>query len=254
MEGHRSKPPRSDAPPSAGALTPPGEANREIDEILGVLAHELRTPLQAILTWADVLRQQPADGRVLARAADVVERSARAQMRLINDLLDIGRLARGQLRLERQRVQMTAVVRLALDSVRATAAARRIALIFDVPDGPCRVDGDATRLQQVVWHLLSNAIAFTPAGGRVEVSLALERGEVVLRVRDDGPGFPAAVLPHVFERFRQADRGAARLHGGLGLGLALVRHLVALHDGAVEAANASGGGALCTVRLPASSS
>ncbi|MBX3027951.1 HAMP domain-containing histidine kinase [bacterium] len=223
-----------------------------MDDILAVLAHELRTPLQAILTWADVLRRQPLDGRLVLRAAEVVERSTRTEMRAIGDLLDLSRIAGGRLRLERHRVDMLAVVRRALDSARAAAAARPVAVIFDVPAAPCHVQGDADRLQQVVWRLLTNAIERTPANGRVEVALAIEGAQIVLRVRDDGPRIPDSLPPHVLDRLHQADRSAAQGHGGLGLGLTLARHLVELHGGALAAANAVGGGALFTVCLPAS--
>jgi hypothetical protein len=143
------------------------EANRLKDEFLGVLSHELRTPLQAIIAWMDILRQQPADAALRRQATEVVERSAQSQMRLIADLLDVSRIARGQLHLERETVELTAVVRLALETVQAMAASKRIILSFVPPGGDCRVDGDAARLQQVVWNLLSNAVKFTPEGGRV---------------------------------------------------------------------------------------
>jgi signal transduction histidine kinase len=228
------------------------EANRLKDEFLGVLSHELRTPLQAIIAWMDILRQQPADAALRAQAAEVVERSAQSQMRLIADLLDVSRIARGQLHLERQNVELTAVVRLALETVQAMAASKRIILSFVPPGDDCRVDGDSTRLQQVVWNLLSNAVKFTPEGGRVEVALTRDAEELMLRVRDSGPGIPASFLPHVFERFRQADSSAARPYGGLGLGLAIVRHLVELHGGTLAAqSQGEGQGAAFTVTLPA---
>lgn len=228
------------------------EANRLKDEFLGVLSHELRTPLQAIIAWVDIMRQQASEGS-MRQAADVVERSAQAQMRLINDLLDVSRIARGQLQLEREHLELGQIVRQALETVRATAVSRRIAVAFDVPGGTCPVEGDATRLQQVAWNLLSNALKFTPEGGRVEVSLANEGNHVVLRVLDNGPGIAEAFLPFVFERFRQADSSAARPYGGLGLGLAIVRHLVEIHGGEVAAANAPDAGAIFTVRLPRAS-
>ncbi len=226
------------------------EANRLKDEFLGVLSHELRTPLQAIIAWMDILRQQPSDGALRAQAAEVVERSAQSQMRLISDLLDVSRIARGQLHVERESLDLSGVVRVALEAVRAMAAAKRITLAFVAPADECLVDGDATRLQQVAWNLLSNAVKFTPEGGRVEVSLARDVDQLTLRVRDSGPGIPATFLPHIFERFRQADSSAARPYGGLGLGLAIVRHLVELHAGHAFADNAPGGGALLTVTLP----
>ncbi len=217
------------------------EANRMKDEFLGVLSHELRTPLQAIFSWVDILRQREHDPALLAQAADVVERSAQTQMRLIGDLLDVSRISRGHLGLERAAVNFTAVIEQSIETVRPTAELKHTTLHFDAPAQPYTVIGDATRLQQVVWNLLSNAVKFTNEGGRVEISLRPLGGDLSLQVHDDGPGIPPAFLPHVFERFRQADSSAARPHGGLGLGLAIVRHLVELHGGRVLAANAAGG-------------
>ena len=226
------------------------EANRMKDEFLGVLSHELRTPLQAVFAWVDILRQRPTEAALLAQAADVVERSAHAQMRLISDLLDVSRIARGELRLEREAVDVAAVVRLALETVGPAALQKGVAIELDAAAAPCWVDGDRTRLQQVVWNLLSNAVKFTPDGGRINVELSADAERLTLRVRDSGRGIDEAFLPHIFERFRQADSSASRAYGGLGLGLAIVRHLVELHGGTVSAANVAGGGAVLAVTLP----
>ena len=220
------------------------EANRLKDEFLGVLSHELRTPLQAIFAWVDILRQRPTDTALLAQAAEVVERSAQAQMRLIGDLLDVSRIARGQLQLERESVELAAVVRLALDTVRPMATAKRITISFRAAGRRLsRSTATPTRLQQVVWNLLSNAVKFTPEGAASRCRWPPAPISWCCACSDSGPGIPAAFLPHVFERFRQADSSAARPHGGLGLGLAIVRHLVELHGGEVAAENAAGGGA-----------
>jgi signal transduction histidine kinase/DNA-binding response OmpR family regulator len=227
------------------------EANRLKDEFLSVLSHELRTPLQAMLTWINILRGDGAgNGAMLSRGLEVIERSARSQVRLIGDLLDVSRIIRGQLHLETGAVELVTVVDLALETLRPAAAAKQIALHWNRPKGESGIEGDAARLQQVVSNLVSNAIKFTPAGGEVHVELSVRPAEVNLVVRDSGPGIPADFLPHMFERFRQAESGSARGQGGLGLGLAIVRHLIELHGGSVRAENAAQGGAVLTVTLP----
>jgi signal transduction histidine kinase len=226
------------------------EANRLKDEFLSVLSHELRTPLQAMLTWISILRSEHADSTMLPRGLEVIERSARAQVRLIGDLLDVSRIIRGQLRLETGSVDLVMVIELALETLRPAAEAKGLTIDWTPPPGGCRIEGDAARLQQVVSNLVSNAIKFTPKGGRVTLGLRVDLTELQLTVLDTGPGIPSEFLPHMFERFRQADTGSGRGHGGLGLGLAIVRHLVELHGGTVVAANAPNGGALLTVSLP----
>jgi signal transduction histidine kinase/DNA-binding response OmpR family regulator len=228
------------------------ESNRLKDEFLGVLSHELRTPLQAMLTWISILRREHVDPSLVARGLEVIERSARTQTQLISDLLDVSRIIRGQLRLDSGPTNLATVVDLALETLRPAAAARRIAIEWNPPREECWIIGDATRLQQVVWNLLSNAIKFTPEGGRIELRLTLDDTSVSVAVRDTGSGIPPDFLPHLFERFRQADSSAGRKHGGLGLGLAIVRHLVELHGGAISAENLAHGGAAFTVRLPRS--
>lgn len=227
------------------------EANRLKDEFLSVLSHELRTPLQAMLTWISILRGDGAgNATMLARGLEVIERSARSQVRLIGDLLDVSRIIRGQLRLETGAVDLVTVVELALETLRPAAAAKQIALHWTRPPGESGIEGDAARLQQVVTNLVSNAIKFTPASGDVYVDLSIDSAAVTLTVRDSGPGIPADFLPFMFDRFRQADIGSSRGHGGLGLGLAIVRHLAELHGGTVRGENAPAGGAVLTVTLP----
>ena len=225
------------------------EANRLKDEFLSVLSHELRTPLQAMLTWIGILRSDRADATMLPRGLEVIERSARAQVRLIGDLLDVSRIIRGQLRLETGVVVVVTVIELALETLRPAADAKALTVDWTAPGGDCRIEGDAARLQQVVANLVSNAIKFTPKGGRIAVELQVDATQLRLTVLDSGPGIPSEFLPHVFERFRQADTGSARGHGGLGLGLAIVHHLIELHGGRVRAENAPGGGALLSVTL-----
>jgi len=229
------------------------DASRMKDEFLAVVSHELRTPMSAILGWSHILkterRNEPA---MLTKGLDVIERNARAQTKIIEDILDVSRVITGKLVIEPVTVSLAAVVADAIDVVRPSAAAKEIALALDAPaDDPFAIIGDPGRLRQIVWNLLSNAVKFTPRGGRVEVQLSREEGLTTLSVRDTGKGIPPSFLPHVFERFRQADSSTTRMQGGLGLGLAIVRHLVELHGGQVRAA--SDGlerGSTFTVMLP----
>jgi PAS domain S-box-containing protein len=226
-------------------------ANRLKDDFLATLSHELRTPLNAIVGWATILRSQAGDPALAQRAVTVIERNARIQKQLIEDILDVSRVVTGKLRLVVAPVDLGAVVEGALESVRPSAQAKQIALEVSCPRDLGPLEGDADRLQQVIWNLLSNAVKFTPLGGRVSVRAAREAAGVRLEVEDTGAGVDAEFLPHMFERFRQADSSSTRRHGGLGLGLAIVRHLVELHGGTVEAASAGPGqGATFTVRLP----
>ncbi|HEX8070934.1 MAG TPA: PAS domain S-box protein [Pyrinomonadaceae bacterium] len=226
-------------------------ASRTKDEFLATVSHELRTPLTAILGWARLLRGDGMDAPASRHAVTVIERNARAQAQLIEDLLDISRIITGRLRLEQATVDLVPVVHSVLDSVRLAAEAKEISLHADYDAAELAVTGDAARLQQVVWNLLTNAVKFTPPGGRVEVRLARRDGHARLVVSDTGVGIAPEFLPYVFERFRQADQSTSRSHGGLGLGLAIVRHLVELHGGQVEAESAGEGqGARFTVALP----
>jgi signal transduction histidine kinase/ActR/RegA family two-component response regulator len=226
-------------------------ASRSKDEFLATLSHELRTPLNAILGWASILTRAPGDKVRTAQAMQAIERSARTQSHLVDELLDVSRLVSGQMRLTLSAVSLNAVIDDALESVRPAAEARKLDLVKRV-DGPMRMQrGDARRLQQVIWNLLSNAVRFTPAGGRIEISLREVDDQSEIRVTDTGIGIHPDFVPHVFERFRQADSSITRAHGGLGLGLAIVRHLVELHGGTVDAESAGEGhGAAFTVRLP----
>jgi PAS domain S-box-containing protein len=225
-------------------------ANRLKDEFLATLSHELRTPLNAIVGWAAVLRGQTVDPE-LRRAVDTIDRNARAQSQLIEDILDVSRIVTGKLTLEVEPVDLVTVVGAALESLRPSAEAKRIHLHVDVEADLPELAGDPGRLQQVVWNLLSNGVKFTPAGGTVAISARVVGPEVRLEVRDTGAGIAPDFLPHVFERFRQADASTTRAHGGLGLGLAIVHHLVELHGGTVEAESPGlGGGATFRVRLP----
>jgi signal transduction histidine kinase len=227
------------------------DANRLKDEFLATLSHELRTPLNAILGWTQVLRAGKLDETTAIRALETIERNAKSQAQLISDLLDVSRIITGKLRLDLKPVELPRIIDAVLDGIRPAADAKDIEL--DVALVPIRnpVVGDADRLQQVVWNLLSNAIKFTPRGGRVAVRLETASQNAVIRVKDSGVGIRPDFLPYVFDRFRQAESTITRSHGGLGLGLSIVRHLVELHGGTVEVeSEGEGQGATFTVRLP----
>ena len=226
-------------------------ANRAKDEFLALLSHELRTPLTPILSWTLFLRREPFDAATTARALDAIERNARLQVRIVEDLLDVSRAVTGKLGLNIQPIALEPVISAAVESVRPSAEAKNLSLDVSLEPDTGLVDGDPDRLQQVVWNLLSNAIKFTPTRGRIEIRLERGADQVRLRVRDNGCGIDPAVLPRLFERFWQADSSTTRAQGGLGLGLAVVRHLVDLHGGTIRAE--SGGkdrGATFTLFLP----
>ena len=225
-------------------------ANRLKDEFLATLSHELRTPLNAIMGWAHLLRTGGLDETTSARALETIDRNAKAQNQLINDILDVSRIITGKLHLAAQPLDPGPVVEAALDTVRPAAEAKEIQLESSLAPSVGTVSGDPDRLQQVVWNLLANAIKFTPKGGRVQVRLRRVDDQAVIVVTDSGPGISAEFLPHVFERFRQGDASTTRSHVGLGLGLAIVRHLVELHGGSVEASSPEGQGATFRVHLP----
>ena len=228
------------------------EANRLKDEFLATLSHELRTPVTSVLGWMWMLRHGRLEEAAAARALGTMEGSMRSLLRIIDDLLDVSRMIHGPLRLELRPVEIAQVVRTAIDAVRPTAKAKGILIDTAIDPTAGLVEGDAGRLQQIVWNLLTNAIKFTPSGGHVQVRLERRDEQVRVAVRDTGMGIPAEFLPHLFERFRQADATSTRPHGGLGLGLAIVRHLVELHGGTIDAASPGpGGGATFTVTLPA---
>jgi PAS domain S-box-containing protein len=226
-------------------------ANRAKDEFIALVSHELRNPLNSIIGWLDILRRHPGDGSLIPHALNIIERSARAQLQLTEDLLDAARIAGGKLTLNVETVDLAAVARAAVDVVRPAAEAKAILLSSHLQPDAGPVTGDPHRLQQVVWNLLSNAIKFTPKGGHVEISLRREGENARLTVSDTGKGIKPALLPYVFDRFRQDDGAGGGRHEGIGIGLSLARHLVELHGGAVEAeSEGEGKGASFTVTLP----
>lgn len=227
------------------------EANRLKDEFLATVSHELRTPLTAILGWAHLLRGGQLDEESATGALETIERNARAQSQLIDDLLDVSRIITGKLRLDVRQVAPNSFIEAAIESLQPAAQAKDVRIQKVMDTGVVSVAGDPARLQQVVWNLLSNAIKFTAKGGRVQVRLERINSHIEISVSDTGVGIKPEFLPHVFERFRQADQKTTRQHGGLGLGLAIVRHLVELHGGTVQAESpGEGQGATFVVKLP----
>jgi signal transduction histidine kinase len=226
-------------------------ANRAKDEFLATVSHELRTPLSAILGWASIARRQSPSADI-ARALAIIERNARAQMRIVEDVLDAGRVAGGKLRLELARTRVADAIAEAVLAVRPAADAKRVRLEVRVADDVGVIEADPERLQQIVWNLLSNAIKFTPGGGCVEVVAERRETTVAVLVRDDGQGMKPELLPLVFEPFRQGDGSTTRRHGGLGLGLAIVKQLVEAHHGTIAvASDGEGRGSTFTLELPA---
>lgn len=226
-------------------------ASRTKDEFLATLSHELRSPLQPLLNWAYLLRSPNLDPASAARALDAIERSTKTLGQLIEDLLDVSRIVTGKLRLQARPVRLPGVVRAAMEAVESAALAKTVTLEARIEADLPAVMGDPDRLQQVLWNLLSNGIKFTPKGGRVTVTVGGRNSEVMLTVADTGAGIKREFLPHVFERFRQAESSTNRAYGGLGLGLAIVRHLVELHGGSVAVqSEGEGQGATFSVRLP----
>lgn len=227
------------------------EANRLKDEFLATVSHELRTPLNAILGWAELLRGGRLEDESVHRAFDTIVRNAKAQAQLIEDLLDVSRIIRGNFGLEVRPVGLAQIINSAIESVRPAAYAKEIKLDVSFDKSVAPVSGDPTRLQQIIWNLLSNAIKFTPNGGRVKVSLEYKDDIARIIVSDTGCGISKEFLPHVFDRFRQADSSYTRAHSGLGLGLAIVRHLVEMHGGTVRVeSEGEGCGATFIVKLP----
>src|SRR6185369_4670835 len=227
------------------------KANRLKDEFLATLSHELRTPLNAVLGWARMLKAGRLDLESSLHAIEVIERNAWAQKQIIEDILDVSRVITGKLQLHLAPVDLIGVVKAALDAVRPALEAKDIAVEESYQEGLKVIAGDADRLQQVIWNLLSNASKFTPVGGTVAIRVTQDKTYVAVEIIDTGPGIDADFLPHVFERFRQADGSTTRTHQGLGLGLAIVRHLVELHGGVIRAENLdSRSGAVFTVKLP----
>jgi signal transduction histidine kinase/CheY-like chemotaxis protein len=227
------------------------QANEAKDEFLATVSHELRTPLNAMMGWATILRGGGLDETTTAHALEVVERNARSQAQLIEDLLDVSRIITGKLRLDALPVGLAQVVKASVDVVHPAAKAKDVRLEVSLDPLAGLILGDPARLQQVVWNLLSNAVKFTPDGGRVQIRLQRVDSHVEIVVSDSGQGMSPEFLPFVFDRFRQADGSLTRRHGGMGLGLAIVRHLVELHGGTVSAFSAGiNKGSTFTVKLP----
>lgn len=230
------------------------DANRAKDLFLSTLSHELRTPLTAILGWTRLLRTPTLPDDRKTRGLETIERNARAQVAIIEDILDISRIVTGKLRLELRTIELVPLVLATLDTVRPTADARGLHLHTALDPSVATVRGDPDRLQQVIWNLLTNAVKFTPRGGTVDITLTTTDGAAELRVLDTGQGIDPAFLPRVFDRFSQSDATTTRAHGGLGLGLAIVRHIVELHGGTVDAhSDGPGRGASFRVRIPLAS-
>ena len=226
-------------------------ANRLKDEFLATLSHELRTPLNAILGWTTMLRDGDVQPRHVMRALDTIHRNATAQVQIVNDLLDVSRIVRGNVLLSPQVMSLGPLLALAVESIMPTADAKGVSIDMSLGSTPALVWADHDRLQQVFWNLLSNAVKFTSSGGRVEVRMETIGTDVRVDVSDTGTGIAPSFLPHVFERFRQADGSSTRTHGGLGLGLSIGRHLVELHGGRMTAdSDGEGHGATFSVYLP----
>lgn len=227
------------------------ESNRLKDEFLATVSHELRTPLTAILGWSRLLDSDSLDDSVARQAIETIWRNAKAQSQIIDDILDVSRIITGNLYLDLQPVELAPVVRTAINVVRPTADAKGIRIEAKLDNAPAVVSGDSNRLQQVIWNLLSNAVKFTNSGGTVSVRLYQEGSAVEIEVADTGHGISREFLPYVFDRFRQADSSTTRQHGGLGLGLAIARHLVEIHGGSIRAeSSGKGHGSTFTIRLP----
>lgn len=221
------------------------------DEFLAIVSHELRSPLNAMLGWAQMLRNRQLNETMVSRGLETIERNARAQVKLIEDLLDISRIIRGKLHLNIQPVNLVLVIQAAIDSMQLALTAKHIQIQTVLDESASLVSGDSDRLQQIIWNLLANSIKFTPEQGQIEVRLERVADNAVIKVSDTGQGIRPNFLPYVFDRFRQAERATTRCHGGLGLGLAIVRQLVELHGGTVEADSpGEGQGATFTVTFP----
>jgi PAS domain S-box-containing protein len=249
--GKRAEEEREDLERERMARSESEDASRLKDEFIALVSHELRSPLNAILGWTRILRQGRPDEELYQRATEIIERSARMQSQLIDDLMDTARIVRGKLKLEVQPVNLAPLIEKTMDVVRPAADAKSIALEAILDREADQITGDPDRLQQVVWNLLSNAVKFTSEGGRVEVRLGRVDPYIQISVRDTGCGISPEFMPYLFERYRQADASAARRKGGLGLGLSLVRQLVEMHGGGVTAeSDGEGKGATFIIKLP----
>src|SRR5262245_57237320 len=234
-----------------GARRESESAGRMKDEFLATVSHELRTPLNAVLGWVQLLRTAKLDAATARRGLEAVDRNIRLQSRLTSDLLDVAQSLTGTLQLESQPTSLSAVAHQAVEVVEATARAKDVTIAAELPPGPVVVLGDPTRLRQIVWHLLTNAVKFTPRGGTVDLAIEARGDDATLTVRDTGPGIDPAFLPRLFDRFAQADQSPTRTAGGLGVGLSLVRELVQLHGGRIDARNRrDGDGAVFAARFP----
>jgi signal transduction histidine kinase len=227
-------------------------ANRLKDDFLATLSHELRTPLNAIVGWTTLMRTIDMDDEHRRRAIEIIERNAKSQAALIEDLLDVSRITQGQLQLTWLSVHIPAIVAAAIDTIRPSAEAKQLTIVTDITADPrATVQGDPVRLQQVIWNLLSNAVKFTSPGGQVDVHLRLDNSHVNVRISDNGRGIRPDFLPLIFDRFRRADTGSTRAEGGLGLGLAIARQLVEMHGGTLTASSdGENKGAMFALRLP----
>jgi signal transduction histidine kinase len=227
------------------------EANRLKDEFVAMVSHELRTPLTPILGCIHLLRTAKLSEAKFERALEMIERNAQTQVQIVEDLLDVSRMVAGKLHLMKTSTHLVPIVEAAVESLRPAAETKQLQVItkFDFIDRP--IDADPDRLRQVIWNLLSNAVKFTPAEGRIEISVRRDQGTVLVEVTDTGIGIPADVLPVIFDRYRQSSEVNSRMRAGLGLGLAIVRHLVELHDGSVKVASAGPGrGTVFTLKFP----
>jgi len=226
-------------------------ANRLKDEFLATLSHELRTPLNAVLGYARMLQTGAIASEKVPQALEVIDRNASSLAQIVEDVLDVSRIVLGKARLKVEATDVAAVVEDAIATVTPAIEAKSIRLKLSLGHGATTVLGDHSRLQQVVWNILSNAVKFTPRGGRIDVRVSQNESHVDVVVVDSGAGFPASFRPHLFERFRQAESGTTRVHGGLGLGLAIAQHIVEMHGGTIDASSAGEGkGATFTVSLP----
>lgn len=226
-------------------------ASRLKDEFLAVLSHEMRTPLNAILGWAQIITSTDSEPAMVRRGLEVIQRNAASQLHVVEDLLDVSRIITGKMVVRTDPIDVGGVVGAAVDTVRASAGAKNIKLTLTIDPALGQVIGDRDHLQQSVWNILSNAVKFTQACGHVDVQVLQDDDHARIVAQDNGQGIAPEFLPHVFERFRQADPGSTRVHGGLGLGLAVVRYLVEAHGGTVSAASAGHGhGATFTITLP----